>query len=65
MTDYAIQIPWEDSYMYVTQLVEGADFGTIEVKTFVTREEAERAADVWRIPGKESNVKVVEYDPNT
>jgi len=65
VTDWAIMIPFEDDYMYVTQFVEGMDYRAPVVKTFATREEAEQAADVWRISGKESLVKVVEYDPNT
>ena len=64
MTEWAIMVPIDDDYMYVTQFVEGMDFSTPAVKTFATQEEAERAADVWRIPGKESRVKVVKYDPN-
>ena len=64
MTEWAIMVPFEDDHMYVTQFAEGMDFSAPVVKTFNTREEAERAADVWRIPGKESLVKVVEYDSN-
>jgi len=64
VTEWAIMVPIEDDYMYVTQFVEGMDFSAPTVKTFATRKEAEQAADVWRIPGKESLVKVVEYDPN-
>ena len=64
MTEYAIQIPWEDSWMWVTRLVEGMDYAAPVVKNFATREEAEKAADFWRMPGKESLVKVVEYDSN-
>ena len=64
MTEWAIMVPIEDDYMYVTQFVEGMDFSAPTVKTFATREEAEQAADFWRIPGKESLVKVVEYDSN-
>jgi len=64
VTDWAIMIPFDDDYIYVTQLSEGMDFSAPTVKTFATREEAEQAADFWRIPGKESLVKVVEYDSN-
>jgi len=64
VTEWAIMVPIEDDYMYVTQFVEGMDFSAPTVKTFSTRKEAEQAADVWRIPGKESLVKVVEYDSN-
>ena len=65
MTEWAIMVPFDEDYIYVTELKEGMDFDTTEVKTFATREEAERTADFWRLPGKEELVKVVEYDPNT
>lgn len=66
MTDWAIMVPLDtDDYIYVTEFVEGMDFSAPAVKTFDTPEEAERAADFWRLPGKEHLVKVVEYDPNT
>ena len=64
MTEWAIMVPFDEDYIYVTELKEGMDFDTTEVKTFATREEAEREAEVWQVPGKESLVKVVEYDPN-
>lgn len=65
VTDWAIMVPMpEDDYVYVTEFVEGMDFHSPAVKTFSTREDAERAADFWRLPGKEDLVKVVEYDPN-
>jgi hypothetical protein len=54
----------ENDYVYVTEFVEGMDFSAPAVKTFDTQEEAEQAADFWRLPGKEELVKVVEYDPN-
>jgi len=65
VTEWAIMVPFDEDYIYVTELKEGMDFDTTEVKTFATREEAERTADFWRLPGKEELVKVVEYDPNT
>jgi ferritin-like protein len=58
-------VPFDEDYIYVTELKEGMDFDTTEVKTFPTQEEAEHAADFWRLPGKESLVKVVEYDSNS
>jgi len=64
VTEWAIMVPFDEDYIYVTELKEGMDFDTTEVKTFATREEAEREAEVWQVPGKESLVKVVEYDPN-
>jgi hypothetical protein len=54
----------EDDYVYVTEFVEGMDFSAPAVKIFATREEAEHAANFWRLPGKEELVKVVEYDSN-
>ena len=65
MTEWAIMVPFEDDYMYVTEFAEGMDFSAPVVKTFSTREEAEQAADFWRLPGKEDLVKVVDYDSNT
>lgn len=66
MTSWAIMVPIDtDDYIYVTEFVEGMDFRSPAVKTFDTQEEAERAADVWRLPDKEDLVKVVEYDSNT
>lgn len=52
-------------YVYVTEFVEGMDFSAPAVKTFATKEEAEHAADFWRLRGKEELVKVVEYDKKT
>lgn len=65
MTEWAIMVPFENDYIYVTEFVEGMDFRTPVVKTFPTQQEAERAADFWRLPGKEDFIKVVEYDSNT
>jgi len=65
VTEWAIMVPFEDDYMYVTQFVEGMDFSAHAVKTFSTREEAEQAADFWRLPGKEDLIKVVEYDTDS
>ena len=62
MTEWAIMVPFEEDYIYVTELKEGMDFNAPAVKTFSTQEEAEHAADFWRLPGKEELVKVVEYD---
>jgi len=65
VTKWAIMVPMsENDYVYVTEFVEGMDFSAPSVKIFDTQEEAERAADFWRLPGKEELVKVVEYDPN-
>ena len=65
MTEWAIMVPFEDDYIYVTEFAEGMDFESPVVKTFSTQEEAEQAADFWRLPGKEDLIKVVEYDPNS
>ena len=65
MTEWAIMVPFEDDYIYVTEFAEGMDFSAPVVKTFPTKEEAEQAADFWRLPGKEDLVKVVDYDSNT
>lgn len=55
---------FDNEFMYSTELVEGMEYNTPVVKTFDTQEEAEQVADFWRLPGKENNIKVVEYDPN-
>ena len=65
MTEWAIMVPFEDDYIYVTEFAEGMDFRAPVVKTFSTQEEAEQAADFWRLPGKEDLIKVVEYDSNS
>lgn len=65
MTKWAIMVLFDNEFMYTTEFVEGMDYNTPVVKTFDTREEAEQAADFWRLPGKEDNIKVVEYDSNT
>ena len=65
MTEWAVRVKWPDGWMWVTELAEGMDFSTPIVKTHATREAAERSAELWRIPGKEERVEVVEYDKNT
>lgn len=65
MTDWAVMVRWETGWMWVTEVAEGMDFTTPVVKTHSTREQAERSAEMWRLPGKEENVQVVQYDPNT
>ena len=47
----------KDDWIYVTEdSIDG-----LCVKLYNTSEEAEEAAEVWRLPGKERNVKVVTY----
>ena len=64
MTEWAVKVRWDNGWMWVTELAEGMDYSTPVVKTHPTQEAAERAASLWRIPGKEENVKVVRYDAN-
>jgi len=47
----------DDNWIYVTE--DSLDGPC--VKMYNTSEEAEEAAEVWRLPGKERNVKVVTY----
>lgn len=47
----------EDDWIYVTE----DSLDGLCVKVYNTSEEAEDAAEVWRLPGKERNVKVVTY----
>jgi len=66
VTEWAVKVRWDDDdWLWVTELAEGMDYTTPVVKTFSTQEEAERSASLWRIPGKDENVKVLEYDANS
>lgn len=47
----------DDDWIYVTE--DSLDGPC--VKVYNTSEEAEDAAEIWRLPGKERNVKVVTY----
>lgn len=61
MSKYAIMIQLsEDDWIYITE----PDGTMFEVRPVVyeTFEQAEQAARVWSLKGKEHNVKVVSYD---
>lgn len=57
---YAIMVNafGDDDWIYVTQ--DGLDGP--EVVCYTNSEDAEDAAETWRLPGKERNVKVVTYN---
>lgn len=57
---YAVMINafGDDDWIYVTR--DGLDGP--EVVCYNISEEAEEAAEIWRLPGKERNVKVVTYN---
>lgn len=57
---YAVMINalGDNEWVYVTE----NSFDNIAVKVYNTSEEAEEAAEIWRLPGKERNVKVVTYE---
>ena len=62
MANYAVQV-WglDDDWMYVTEMPEDFD-SDIRVKVFGDSDEAEEHAEIWRLPNKPENVRVVEYD---
>lgn len=64
MTEYAVQV-WglDDDWMYVTEMSEGFN-SDICVKVFGDSAEAEEHAEIWRLPEKPENVRVVKYDTN-
>lgn len=41
---YAIQIPFDGDWLYITRVVQPHD---VEVQTYETREKAEAAAKIW------------------
>ena len=50
----------DDDWIYVTEQTDNCwDLRLVLYKTF---EQAEQAASVWRLKGKEINVKVVSYN---
>ena len=62
MSEYAIQV-WglDNDWMYVTEMPDGFD-QEVRVKTFDNPFDAEKHAEIWRLPEKPENVKVVKYD---
>lgn len=54
---WAIKIPFDGQWLYVTEYVESMDFRTIVVKCFDTKEQAIISAKKWG-----DLAKVVEYD---
>lgn len=60
---YAIKIEFDvDTYLYVTEDTGKCDFD-LRVKLYNSLAEANKDAEIWRISGKEQNVRVVEYNP--
>ena len=58
---YAIMIRMGDGdWLYVTE--ENENCWDLMPELYETFEQAEQAASVWRLKGKEMNVKVVSYD---
>jgi len=59
---YAVMIclDGQDDWIYVTETGAHNSYD-LEVKIFATEQQAERHADVWRVTGKEHQVRVVEY----
>lgn len=44
---YAIKIPFDNTWLYLTEVLEGMDFHTPAIKAFSSIEEAEHTARVW------------------
>ena len=63
---YAVMICLDghDDWIYVTETGAHNSYD-LEVKLFATAEQAESHADVWRLSGKEHQVRVVEYETAT
>ena len=59
---YAIQTFFEGSWLYVLDCTNSFDPSWPNVLTFETLEEADRASEAWKLPGKEEYVKVVPFD---
>jgi len=58
---YAIMIRMgDDDWIYVTEQTDNC--WDLMPELYETFEQAEQAADVWRLKGKEMNVKVVKYE---
>ena len=59
---YAIMVclDGEDDWIYVTEQTDNC--WDLMPELYETFEQAEQAASVWRLKGKETNVKVVKYE---
>jgi hypothetical protein len=58
---FAIQVRiGNDDWIYITESI-GKGF-ELRALTFETFEQADQAASVWRVKGKENSIKVVEYN---
>ena len=58
---YAIMIRMRDGdWIYVTEQTDNC--WDLMPELYETFEQAEQAASVWRLKGKETNVKVVSYE---
>lgn len=56
VNEWAVMVPTDGEWMYVTEVALGMDFSVPVVKTHSTKKEAEKSALVWG-----ENAKVVEY----
>ena len=56
---YAVMITIEENELIYVSMQD--EKGRFQPRLFNSREAAERHADVWRKPGKENLVRVVEY----
>jgi len=65
VTEYAIRVKFDDEWMMVSEIVECMDYFKPVIKTFDTREAAQEHAEIFTVKGKEENVEVVEYDPES
>lgn len=54
---WAVMVPFDGDWMYVTEMAAAMDFSIPVVKTHPTKEEAEYSASLWG-----EHAKVVEYD---
>ncbi len=60
MNLWAILVPFDDQWLYVTELTETMDFNTTVVKTYETKDEATEAAKRWG-----DAAKAVKYDKSS
>ena len=60
---YAVMICLDgaEDWIYVTEDTKSCDWNLKPV-VYETSELAEEAAEIWRLPGRQRNVKVVTYD---
>ena len=53
---WAIKVPFDNDWLYVTEIVEGMDYHVTEVKVFFTKKEAADHSVIWG-----NSAKVVKY----